>query len=95
MIPQGTQVAVIRTGLLPDRQWAGIRQSKSRMLVGSLRGDIPQANSLVFRHVLPTVINGVRDGVMSDSDEPLLQGVPTIPPDQQLDGQFLPLLHKS
>lgn len=42
-----------------------------------------------------TVINAVRDGVMSDSDDPLLQGVPTIPTDQPLAGQFFPLLHKS
>ena len=40
-----------------------------------------------------TVINVVRDGVMSDSDEPLLEGVPAIPTGQPLNGQFFPLLH--
>ncbi|MGB5015561.1 MAG: phytanoyl-CoA dioxygenase family protein [Pyrinomonadaceae bacterium] len=38
------------------------------------------------------VINVFRDGVMSDSDEPLLAGVPTIAPGEKIDGQFFPLL---
>ena len=40
-----------------------------------------------------TVINVVRDGVMSDSNDPLLDGMPTIPTGQPLEGQFFPLLH--
>jgi len=39
-----------------------------------------------------TVINVVRDGVRSDSDEPLLEGVPIIPAGNKLAGQFFPLL---
>jgi ectoine hydroxylase-related dioxygenase (phytanoyl-CoA dioxygenase family) len=39
-----------------------------------------------------TVINVVRDGVRSVSDKPLLEGVPAIPPGQELGGQFFPLL---
>lgn len=39
-----------------------------------------------------TVINVVRDGVMSDSDEPLLEGVPVISRGEKLGGQFFPLL---
>ena len=39
-----------------------------------------------------TVINVFRDGVMSDSDEPLLQGIPVVPRGAKLDGQFFPLL---
>lgn len=39
-----------------------------------------------------TVINVIRDGVRSDSDEPLLAGVPPIPQGQPLGGQFFPLL---
>jgi ectoine hydroxylase-related dioxygenase (phytanoyl-CoA dioxygenase family) len=39
-----------------------------------------------------TVINLMRDGVRSDTDAPLLAGVPPIPKGQQLDGQFFPLL---
>lgn len=39
-----------------------------------------------------TVINVFRDGVMSDSDEPLLQSIPVIPRGAGIDGQFFPLL---
>ena len=38
------------------------------------------------------VINVVRDGVISDSNQPLLEGVPVIPKGQKLGGQFFPLL---
>ncbi|MEM7454768.1 MAG: phytanoyl-CoA dioxygenase family protein [Planctomycetota bacterium] len=41
-----------------------------------------------------TVINVVRDGVCSYSDEPLLQGVPAIAEGEPLDGQFFPLLYR-
>lgn len=39
-----------------------------------------------------TVINVFRDGVRSDSDEPLLAGVPVIPRGEKMGGQFFPLL---
>ena len=39
-----------------------------------------------------TVLNVVRDGVCSDSDEPLLNGPPAIPAGQPLGGQYFPLL---
>ncbi len=38
------------------------------------------------------VINVIRDGVRSFSDEPLLEGVPRIPAGDKLGGQFFPLL---
>jgi ectoine hydroxylase-related dioxygenase (phytanoyl-CoA dioxygenase family) len=38
------------------------------------------------------VINAFRDGVRSDSNEPLLAGVPVIPKGEKLEGQFFPLL---
>lgn len=38
------------------------------------------------------VINVMRDGVCSDSSEPLLQGVPAIPAGQPMCGQFFPML---
>lgn len=38
------------------------------------------------------VINVFRDGVVSDSDEPPLEGVPSIPVGQKMQGQFFPLL---
>jgi ectoine hydroxylase-related dioxygenase (phytanoyl-CoA dioxygenase family) len=40
------------------------------------------------------VLNVVRDGVRSYSDEPLLAGVPPIPEGEPLDGTFFPLLLK-
>jgi ectoine hydroxylase-related dioxygenase (phytanoyl-CoA dioxygenase family) len=39
-----------------------------------------------------TVINVVRDGVCSESNEPLLNGTTVIPPGESLGGQFYPLL---
>jgi ectoine hydroxylase-related dioxygenase (phytanoyl-CoA dioxygenase family) len=38
------------------------------------------------------VINVFRDGVMSDSKEPLLEGVPAIAKGKKIQGQFFPLL---
>ena len=38
------------------------------------------------------VINAFRDGVVSASDEPPLEGVPAIPAGQKMEGQFFPLL---
>ena len=38
------------------------------------------------------VINAFRDGVVSASDEPLLEGVPAIPAGEKIEGQFFPLL---
>jgi ectoine hydroxylase-related dioxygenase (phytanoyl-CoA dioxygenase family) len=38
------------------------------------------------------VINAFRDGVVSASDTPLLEGVPTIPSGRKINGQFFPLL---
>jgi ectoine hydroxylase-related dioxygenase (phytanoyl-CoA dioxygenase family) len=38
------------------------------------------------------VINVLRDGVSSASNEPLLAGVPPIPAGEKIDGQFFPLL---
>lgn len=38
------------------------------------------------------VINVFADGVRSDSDEPLLDGVPAVPKGEKMQGQFFPLL---
>ena len=38
------------------------------------------------------VVNLFRDGVMSDSDEPLLDGVPPVPKGHKIKGRFFPLL---
>ncbi len=40
------------------------------------------------------VINAFRDGVVSASDAPLLEGVPVIAPGQKIEGQFFPLLYE-
>ena len=39
------------------------------------------------------VINAFADGVISDSNEPLLQGVPIVPKGEKMQGQFFPLLY--
>ena len=39
-----------------------------------------------------TVINALRDGTRSASDQPLLKDVPVIPPGHKMEGQFFPLL---
>lgn len=39
-----------------------------------------------------TVINAFRDGVCCGSDDPLLEGIPSIPNGTQLGGQFFPFL---
>jgi hypothetical protein len=39
-----------------------------------------------------TVINVFRDGVLSDSNEPLLEGVPPVPAGETMGGRFFPLL---
>jgi ectoine hydroxylase-related dioxygenase (phytanoyl-CoA dioxygenase family) len=38
------------------------------------------------------VVNVIADGVISDSDQPLLQGVPVVPKGEKMEGQFFPLL---
>jgi len=38
------------------------------------------------------VINAIADGVLSKSDQPLLEGVPVVQPETKLSGQFFPLL---
>ncbi|HKV23422.1 MAG TPA: phytanoyl-CoA dioxygenase family protein [Candidatus Acidoferrum sp.] len=42
-----------------------------------------------------TVINVFRDGVKSDTEKPLLAGVPVIPRGEKLGGQFFPLLYEA
>jgi len=39
------------------------------------------------------VVNVFADGVISDSDTPLLDGVPVIPKGSKMQGQFFPLLY--
>jgi ectoine hydroxylase-related dioxygenase (phytanoyl-CoA dioxygenase family) len=39
-----------------------------------------------------TVLNVFRDGVVSDTDQPLLKGVSVVPRGAKMEGQFFPLL---
>src|SRR6266436_5182377 len=57
----------------------------ARTMHGSRANDTPAPRRA-------TVINVFRDGVMSDSNEPLLAGVPVIPRGDRMGGQFFPLL---
>lgn len=41
-----------------------------------------------------TVINVMKDGVCSATNEPLLHGTPPIPAGEQVEGQFFPLLYR-
>lgn len=40
-----------------------------------------------------TVVNLMRDGVRSDSNDPPLEGVPAVPAGEKMQGQFFPLLY--
>ena len=57
----------------------------ARTMHGSGANDTPQPRRA-------TVINVFRDGVMSNSNEPLLEGVPVISRGEKMGGQFFPLL---
>ena len=39
-----------------------------------------------------TVLNAFRDGVVSNTNQPLLKGVPVVPAGAKVEGQFFPLL---
>ena len=55
------------------------------MVHGSYANSTPRPRRAV-------VLNAFRDGVVSASDAPLLEGVPRISSGQKIDGQFFPLL---
>src|SRR6266700_1241731 len=57
----------------------------ARTMHGSRANDTPAPRRA-------TVINVFRDGVMSNSNEPPLKGVPVIPRGDKMGGQFFPLL---
>ena len=40
-------------------------------------------------------VNVFADGVVPDSDQPLLEGVPVVPKGEKMQGQFFPLLFDS
>ncbi len=87
--------------VLDDKQWAQFNAPFAAELpVGYASFHHPltvhgsYANS-TDRPRRATVVNVVRDGVCSQSAEPLLNGVPPVPPGQPLGGQFFPLLYSA
>ena len=58
----------------------------ARTMHGSGANDTPRPRRA-------TVINVFLDGVMSNANEPLLEGVPVIPRGEKMGGQFFPLLY--
>jgi ectoine hydroxylase-related dioxygenase (phytanoyl-CoA dioxygenase family) len=59
----------------------------ARTMHGSGANDTPRPRRA-------TVINAFLDGVVSNSNEPLLEGVPVIARGHKMDGQFFPLLFR-
>ena len=90
-------MAAIRE-VLDDEQWA---QFNDPVAVEVAAGECTFHHPLMVhgshanrtaRSRRAVVVNLVRDGVESDTDEPLLAGVPVIPSGTPLGGQFFPLL---
>lgn len=83
--------------LLTDEQIAAFRPVAAELPAGyanfhhsmTLHGSFENRSDRPRRGV---VVNFIRDGVLSDSDEPLLEGVPVIPAGEKLQGRFFPLL---
>ncbi|HEX4000204.1 MAG TPA: phytanoyl-CoA dioxygenase family protein [Pirellulales bacterium] len=84
--------------VLDDEQW---KQFQHPVAIELRRGECSFHHPLLVhgsfanntdRPRRAAVINVVRDGVKSVSDEPLLAGVPPVPNGQPLRGQFFPLL---
>ena len=86
-------------GVLNEEQWAQFNKHVPVEL---------KAGQCVFHHPLTihgsfenrtpnprraVVLNVILDGVKSDSDKPLLEGVPVVPPGTPLEGQFFPMLY--
>src|SRR5262249_41605290 len=85
-------------GVLDDEQW---RQFQNPVAIELKAGECSFHHPLMvhgsYANKTPqprraTVINVVRDGVRSASDEPLLARVPPVPSGQALGGQYFPLL---
>ena len=82
---------------LTDEQRVGFKPVPSILKAGqasfhhpmTLHGSFENRSDRPRRGV---VINFIRDGVVSGTDEPLLAGVPPIPIGEKLDGKFFPLL---
>lgn len=89
----------IREVLSPD-QWAAFQKP---VAIELKRGECSFHHPLMIhgsfenrvdRPRRATVINAFRDGTRSDSNEPLLAGVPPVPKGDTMGGQFFPLLYE-
>jgi hypothetical protein len=85
--------------VLNDEQWEALQHPTPIVL---RRGEAAFHHPLMVhgsrenrtdRQRRATVINVVRDGVRSESNEPLLTGIPAIRAGRPLEGQFFPLLY--
>lgn len=102
LLPRGELADVMDAVLsrLNDDQRAAFRPFAAEMPAGhcsfhhsmTLHGSFANRSQQSRRGA---VINFIRDGVRSASDEPLLEGVPAVPIGEKLQGQFFPLLNVS
>lgn len=85
-------------GVLNNEQW---EQFQSPVAIELKRGECAFHHPLMVHGSYEnmtdqprraTVINAIRDGVSSDTESSLLDGIPPVAPGQPLDGQFFPLL---
>jgi ectoine hydroxylase-related dioxygenase (phytanoyl-CoA dioxygenase family) len=85
-------------GVLNDEQW---HQFQNPVAIELEKGECSFHHPLMVhgsyanrtdRPRRATVINVIRDGVKSASDEPPLAGVPPVPTGQPMGGQFFPIL---
>ena len=95
----GDMVAIRK--VLNDEQWAQLQNPVPCEMdagEGVFHHPLMVHGSQANRTDIPRraiVLNAFRDGTISDSDEPLLAGVPPIPRSQKMQGQFFPLLFES
>ena len=85
--------------VLDDEQWTALQNpTPIRLRAGEVAFHHPllihgSKENSTDRQRRAVVLNFCRDGVHSVSDQPLLTGVPVVPPGQALAGQFFPLLY--
>lgn len=83
--------------VLSDEQWQAFKPVAIELKKGEAAFHHPllihgSRENRTDRPRRATVINVFRDGTLSDSNEPHLEGVPVIPRGEKMDGQFFPLL---
>jgi hypothetical protein len=87
--------------VLTEQQWAAFQNPVAVELEPgycSFHHPLLVHGSLDNRTDIPrraVVLNVMRDGVESYTNDPLLEGVPAVPKGQKMEGQFFPLLYQS